>query len=91
VLEKIGEAVEEVKRTTDKEELAVEIGDLLFARVKLARWKHIDAESALHGTNMKFKKRFAYVEQGAKKQGSELSSLALDEMESLWQEAKKKD
>jgi ATP diphosphatase len=59
--------------------------------VNVARWKHIDAESALRGTNMKFKKRFAYVEQGAKKRGSELSSLSLDEMESLWQDAKKKD
>jgi uncharacterized protein YabN with tetrapyrrole methylase and pyrophosphatase domain len=37
---------------------------------------------------MKFKKRFAYVEQGGKKQGRDLSSLSLDEMESLWQEAK---
>jgi ATP diphosphatase len=51
----------------------------------------VDAESALRGTNLKFKKRFAYVEQGAKKQGHGLSSLSLDEMEALWQEAKKKD
>jgi ATP diphosphatase len=51
----------------------------------------VDAESALRGTNMKFKKRFAYVEQGAKKQGRSLSSLALDEMETLWQEAKRRD
>jgi uncharacterized protein YabN with tetrapyrrole methylase and pyrophosphatase domain len=40
---------------------------------------------------MKFKKRFAYVEQGAKKKGRDLSSLSLDEMESFWQEAKGKD
>jgi XTP/dITP diphosphohydrolase len=37
---------------------------------------------------MKFKKRFAYIEQNAKKQGRALSTLSLDEMESLWQEAK---
>ncbi len=90
VLEKIAEEVEEVKRATNAEELADELGDLLFALVNLARWKKVDAESALRGTNMKFKKRFAYIEQGAKKQGRDLSSLSLDEMESLWQEAKGK-
>jgi tetrapyrrole methylase family protein/MazG family protein len=89
VLEKIAEEVEEVKRATNEEELAAEIGDLLFALVNLARWKKVDAESTLRGTNMKFKKRFAYIEQGAKKQGRELSSLSLDEMEALWQAAKR--
>jgi uncharacterized protein YabN with tetrapyrrole methylase and pyrophosphatase domain len=43
----------------------------------------------LRAANAKFKKRFAYVEEGAKKQGRNLSELSLDEMESLWQEAKK--
>jgi tetrapyrrole methylase family protein/MazG family protein len=89
VLDKIREEIDEIKNAESDFELASEIGDLLFAMVNLARWKHIDAESALRGTNMKFKKRFAYVEQGAKKQGRELSTLSLDEMESLWQEAKK--
>ncbi len=89
VLEKIAEEVEEVKRATNAEELADEIGDLLFALVNLARWKKVDAESALRGTNMKFKRRFGYVEQGAKKQDRELSALSLDEMEALWQEAKR--
>jgi tetrapyrrole methylase family protein/MazG family protein len=90
VLEKIAEEVEEVKRATNEKELTDELGDLFFALVNLARWKKVDAESALRGTNLKFKKRFGYVEQGARKQGRELSSLSLDEMESLWQEAKKK-
>jgi tetrapyrrole methylase family protein / MazG family protein len=91
VLDKIKEEIEEIKNAESDFELASEIGDLLFAMVNLARWKYIDAESVLRGTNMKFKKRFAYVEQGAKKQGRDLSSLSLDEMESLWQEAKKRD
>ena len=91
VLEKIAEEVEEVKRATDEKELAAEIGDLLFALVNLARWKKLDAESALRETNMKFKQRFGYIEQGAKKQGRDLSTLTLNEMEALWQEAKKKD
>lgn len=89
VLEKIVEEIEEVKRATDEKELAAEIGDVLFALVNLARWKKVDAESVLRETNRKFKKRFTYVEKGAKKQGRDLSALTLDEMESLWQEAKK--
>ena len=91
VLDKVKEEIEEIKNAESDFELASEIGDLLFALVNVARWKHIDAESALRGTNMKFKKRFAYVERGARKQDRELSALSLDEMESLWQEAKKKD
>jgi tetrapyrrole methylase family protein/MazG family protein len=90
VLDKVREEIEEIKHAETDFELASEIGDLLFALVNVARWKHVDAESALRGTNMKFKKRFGYVEQGAKRQERDLSSLSLDEMESLWQEAKKK-
>jgi XTP/dITP diphosphohydrolase len=49
----------------------------------------VDAESALRGTNMKFKKRFAYVEQGAKRQERNLSELSLGELDTFWNEAKK--
>jgi len=89
VLDKVKEEIEEIKNAETDFELASEIGDLFFALVNVARWKNIDAESALRSTNLKFKKRFAYVEQGAKKQGRDLSSLSLDEMEFFWQEAKK--
>jgi tetrapyrrole methylase family protein/MazG family protein len=90
VLDKIAEEIEEVKQATNnEEELTSELGDLLFALVNLARWKKVDAESALRGANMKFKKRFGYVEQGAKKQGRNLSELTLEEMDALWNEAKK--
>jgi len=88
VLDKLKEEIEEVKNAETDFELASEIGDLFFALVNVARWKRVDAESVLRGTNAKFKKRFAFVEQGAKKQGRALSELSLDEMESLWQEAK---
>ena len=89
VLAKIIEEIEEVKTAADQEQLAGEIGDLLFALVNLARWKKVDAESALRGTNMKFKKRFGYVEQGAKKQSRSLSDMSLEEMDGLWNEAKR--
>jgi tetrapyrrole methylase family protein/MazG family protein len=91
VLDKIKEEIEEIKNAETDFELASEIGDLFFVLVNLALWKKVDAESALRGTNMKFKTRFAYVEQGAKKQRRSLSDLTLDEMESLWQEAKKSE
>ena len=49
----------------------------------------MDGESALRATNLRFKRRFAHVEQGAREQGKKVSELSLDEMESLWQEAKR--
>jgi tetrapyrrole methylase family protein/MazG family protein len=89
VLDKIREEIEEIKRAETDFELASEIGDLFFAIVNLARWKKVDAESVLRQTNVKFKKRFGFVEQGAKKQGRSLSELTLDEMEMLWLESKR--
>jgi tetrapyrrole methylase family protein/MazG family protein len=89
VLEKIAEEIQEVREAADEDELEAEIGDLFFALVNLARWKKVDAESALRGTNIRFRERFTYVEAGAKKQGKKLSEMTLDEMEALWQEAKK--
>lgn len=88
VLDKIAEEIGEIKNAESDFELASEIGDLLFVLVNFARWKNVDAESVLRETNIKFKKRFTYVEQGAKIQGRNLSELDLDEMEALWQEAK---
>jgi tetrapyrrole methylase family protein/MazG family protein len=88
VLDKVKEEIEEIKNAEADFELASEIGDLFFALVNLARWKHVDAESALRGTNIKFKKRFAYVEQGAKKAERNLSELSLEEMDALWNKAK---
>ena len=91
VLDKVREEIEEIKNAETNFELASEIGDLFFALVNVARWKHVDAESALRGTNIKFKKRFAYVEQGAKRQERKLSELTLEEMDHLWNEAKRKE
>jgi tetrapyrrole methylase family protein/MazG family protein len=89
VLDKIKEEIEEIKHAEADFELASEIGDLFFVLVNFARWKHVDAESVLRGTNVKFKKRFAFVEQGAKNQGRNLSDMTLEEMDILWDEAKK--
>ena len=88
VLDKVMEEIGEIKNAETDFELASEIGDILFVLVNFARWKQVDAESALRKTNIKFRKRFGYVEKSAKKQKRGLSELSLDEMESLWQEAK---
>lgn len=89
VLDKIREEIEEVKNAQNLEEVASELGDLFFVLVNLARWRKVDAESALRKTNLKFKKRFAFVEQGARKQGRNLSDMTLEEMDVFWNEAKK--
>ncbi|NOT04119.1 MAG: nucleoside triphosphate pyrophosphohydrolase [Anaerolineales bacterium] len=89
VLDKVREEIEEIKQAQNLDEVTAELGDLFFVLVNLARWRKVDAESALRGTNIKFKKRFGYVEQGAKKQGRNLSDMTLEEMDILWNEAKK--
>ncbi len=89
VLDKVREEIEEIKQAENQEQVAAELGDLFFVLVNLARWKKVDAESALRETNLKFKKRFGYVEQGAKGQGRSLSDMTLEEMDALWNEAKK--
>ena len=89
VLDKIVEEIREVEQATNQEELSNELGDLFFALVNLARWKKVDSESALRGTSQRFKKRFGYIEETAKKQGRKLPELTIDEMEALWQEAKR--
>jgi tetrapyrrole methylase family protein/MazG family protein len=89
VLDKINEEINEVRQSTSEAELAAELGDLFFALVNLARWKKIDAESALRETNIKFKKRFSFIEDNARKQGKHIQELSLDEMETFWQAAKK--
>ncbi len=88
VLDKVREEIEEIKQAESDWQLADEIGDLFFVLVNLARWKKIDAESALRGTNMKFKKRFGYIESNARKHGRKLSDMKLEEMDALWNEAK---
>jgi tetrapyrrole methylase family protein/MazG family protein len=65
-----------------------EFGDLLFALANVARLLDLDAEAALASTNEKFRRRFAFIEAGARERGREMRSLSLHEMEDLWQAAK---
>ena len=66
-----------------------EVGDLFFVLVNIARYLSVDAESALRRTNRKFRGRFGWLEQELRKQGRTLEQAGLEEMESLWQQAKK--
>jgi len=89
VLDKLDEELEEVRSAPDEGARAREIGDLLFSVVNLARWYELDAESALRESNARFRARFSRIEEEARSQGRPLSDLGLDEMEAIWQSAKK--
>jgi tetrapyrrole methylase family protein/MazG family protein len=89
VLDKIREEIEEIKTAGNPEQVKGELGDLFFVLVNLARWRGVDAESALREANLKFKRRFAHVEKSAKDSGRNLSDMTLEEMDSYWNEAKR--
>lgn len=89
VLDKIREEIEEIKQAENLDQVTGELGDLFFVLVNLARWRDVDAESALRTANLKFKQRFAHVEKRAKEQGRNLSDMTLEEMDAFWNEAKK--
>jgi ATP diphosphatase len=94
VLHKIREEADEIEAALDRgdaEELAEETGDLLFALVNLARHVGADPEMALRGTNAKFERRFAYIERALAAQDRSLESASLEEMDALWNEAKKSE
>jgi MazG family protein len=65
-----------------------EVGDVLFAAVNVARLLGVDPESALKAANRKFRRRFGHVEERLRERGKRPADSSLDEMESLWTEAK---
>ena len=91
VIAKIREELAEVEHALahEPDEVAGEIGDLLFAVANLARHAGVDPEGALRGTNAKFERRFGFVEQALAVQGSSPKEAGLDRMEALWGEAKR--
>jgi tetrapyrrole methylase family protein / MazG family protein len=88
VWDKVLEELEEVRQAGSPEEVEKELGDLLFAVVNLIRWYKVDSESALRGTNQKFRRRFKHIEKSARSLGRDLQSMTLDEMDEYWNEAK---
>lgn len=87
VWDKVAEEVAEFKAAATPEEAALEFGDILFALVNVARWRGIDAESALRASNAKFRARWAHME--AEAGGSDaLEGRDAAELEELWRSAK---
>ncbi len=92
VWDKVGEELDELKAELvreDKENSTKELGDFLFSVINAARLYKLNPDNALEHTNQKFISRFTYVEHQAKKLGKELKNMTLDEMDNLWNEAKK--
>jgi nucleoside triphosphate diphosphatase len=91
VLAKLSEEIAEVEAELSggsKEALSEEVGDLLFAAANLARHLNVDPEGALRAANAKFERRFAHIEHRLAENGRKPENAGLDEMETLWVEAK---
>lgn len=88
VREEMGELEAELERG-DKQASEQELGDLLFAVINAARLYKLNADNALEMTNQKFIRRFNYIEQRSRELQKPMTEMTLDEMEALWQEAKK--
>ncbi len=92
VLAKLREEMDEIEAeidARDAEKVADEVGDLLFAVANLARHLSVDPESALRGANAKFERRFGYIEERLAADGRAPGDASLEEMEALWNEAKR--
>ena len=93
VKEEIAEFEAEMRKCPNdpmvKDPMVNEFGDLLFALINAARLYKIRPDNALEQTNLKFMRRFNYVEQKAREQGRALQEMSLEEMDELWNEAKK--
>lgn len=94
VLDKAEEETGELRAALaagDKAAVREEVGDLLFTFANLARKLDVDPEAALAGTNRKFRRRFARIEEGLAARGKTAAEATLEEMDTLWEEAKSLD
>jgi MazG family protein len=91
VFQKMHEELDELaeaRASGAQDEVEDELGDLLFVLVNIARFLKVDPEQALRKTNAKFRRRFGYVEERLRERGKSPQDSDIEEMESLWQEAK---
>lgn len=92
VFKKIYEEIEELKdvyKSNNVERITEEMGDSFFSLVNLSRFLDVSPELALSGTTNKFIKRFEYIEKESSKSGKKLEDMTLEEMDMLWEKAKK--
>jgi XTP/dITP diphosphohydrolase len=87
VLEEMDEFKEEVQNGNPAKAEA-EFGDLLFSLINYARFHNINPEDALEKTNLKFIKRFTYLEEQSKMDGKKLDEMSLEEMDVYWNASK---
>jgi XTP/dITP diphosphohydrolase len=90
VMEEISELKEEIENH-NTESIESELGDVLFSIINASRLYGIDPEAALEKTNRKFIKRFNYLEKETITKGISLHDMSLNEMNVIWEEAKKED
>ena len=88
VKEEISEFESEVA-TMDKEKAEAEFGDVMFSLINAARLYKINPDNALEHTNQKFIRRFNYLEEHTLKAGRKLTDMSLEEMDAIWEEAKR--
>ncbi len=94
VFKKLEEEIGEFKKALDKEDsrsIEDELGDILFVLVRISNFVNVNPEYALHKTINKFVSRFSYIEKEASRQGRSLSEMTLEEMDVIWNRAKKVD
>lgn len=82
--------ISEAVATEDRDAIEDEVGDLLFMAVNISRYLKIHPEMALRRANEKFRQRFAHIERSLHQQGRTLEQASIDEMETLWQRAKRR-
>jgi tetrapyrrole methylase family protein/MazG family protein len=88
VVDKIQEEIAELRAATTAEDREAELGDLLLAVANWARWLGVDPETALRKANARYARRFRWVELAAKERGWDAAQSTIEELETLWREAK---
>lgn len=94
IWDKVLEEIMELKKEVDennRDAIESELGDVMFSLINASRLYGIDPEAALEKTNRKFIRRFNYLENETMKKGRSLHSMSLDEMNVIWEQAKKED
>lgn len=93
VYDKLSEEISELHHainSANQQNIEEELGDVFFALINYSRFLNVNPDDALEKANKKFINRFKYIEQKANDNGSKINNLSLEEMDKLWEEAKKK-
>ncbi len=94
VRKKLDEELKELDRAVEsgnKKKAEEELGDVLFSLINYARFLGVNPETALEKTNKKFKQRFEFIEEQINNRGENIHEKSLEELDRLWNEAKKKE